>query len=370
MGMEDDIHGALTVLQGDQNEQRLPAVRQEPQLPAERAPASDGDDQRIQRRQESLPANREQEAEDDRQHPDEQTGQEVGQPIQREVVPRRQAIDRAPVAWRGPVKEKWEALPEDVRAEISRREREMAQTLSRTDTERRYASEMFGAIKPYEALLNKLGASHVDAVKHLFEMTHVMHTGTQQQKAELIAELFFRHEVPIQLVDQVLIRRLNGQADPADPVRNLVQQELAPVRELLAQMQQARAGAGVAVQQKAQQTLEELYNDPDIGDMVDEVREDMADLLDLATKRGQVLPLRDAAVRAILAHPELGDIYQQRRIQSSAQQQADKVQRARRAGASLPDDGAPVSSQDEDEGDGTVGADLRASILRLSRSQR
>lgn len=370
MGIDDDIRGALTVLQGGNNEQRLPAVRQEPQLPAERTQeGQDGARERVQRRQESLPANREQEAEDERIHPDERTSEEGGQ---REVAPRKPLVpvERAPAAWRAGVKEKWSDLPVEVREEITRREREIAQTLSRTDTERRYANEMFNAVKPYEALLNKLQASHVDAVKHLLEMAHTMHTAPVQQRAELIAELFFRHEVPIQLVDQVLVRRLNGQGAPADPIRNLVQQELAPVRELVQQMQQARTTATSNTQQSAKQELQALYDDPDLGDMVDEVREDMADLLDLASKRGQVLPLRDAAVRAILAHPEFGSIYQQRQLERKAQQQVDKTNRARRAGASLSDDGAPTSTQDDDATDGSIGADLRASIAVLSRSQR
>jgi hypothetical protein len=356
--ISSDMAGALATLTRSNN---LPALPQErPGLPA-----TDG---RQEERKERLPAPTQQESEeqreeDDKLHPDEQEQKQKQKPAVR--LP-----SKAPVAWKNELKTKWADLPAEVQDEISRREREVAQLLSRTDGERKYANTLYNIIRPYEALLQKLGTTHDGAVSHLLQMAHKMHTATVEEKAEIIAELFFRHQVPIQAVDAVLVRRMQGQqggAPAIEPIRQLVQQELAPVREMLQGMRQASVQT---TQASVQQELDALYKDPLIGDMIEHVREDIADLLEAAGRQGRVLNLREAAKRAILANDDLAGIYQQRQLASAAQSEADKASKARRAGASLSNDGTPSARQDDSEGDGSVGADLRASIASLSRSQR
>ncbi len=365
--LEDDIRSSLQIHQGNDND-LLPDNRQEDEQPGERLPARREDASSRQ----SLPANREQVEEDEREHPDEE------QPEEREIARKTPALsgaDKPPVSWRGPVKEEWAKLPVSVKNEIQRREREIAQTLSRTDEERRYAHAIFDAIRPYEHHLRAEKSDHVTAVKNLFEMAHVMRSGTQAQKAELIAELFFRHEVPIKMVDDVLIRRLNGgqngqpgQAQPGagDAVRQALQQELAPIREFMSTVQQSRQQSANAAQKTAAQEWNDLLDDPEIGDMVEDVREDIADILELASRRNKVVPLRDAATRAIMAHAEFAPVLQQRQLEKSAQALRDKANKARKAGASLQDDGAP-SATDVDESDGSLEADVRSSIQSLGR---
>lgn len=378
--ISSDIRGALTTLQEGNNNANLPAERggSQERLPARESTSREPATREL-RRQESLPANREQEEEDERLHPDEERQEPEDRQVARRQsttpAPRPTAdLEVAPVSWKGDLKEEWKTLSIPVRQEIKRREREMAQTLSRTDEERRYAHAIYSAIKPYEAHIRAEKSNHVQAVQHLFEMAHIMRSGTVQQRAELIADLFFRHEVPIILVDQVLTRRLQGAPGPgaADPVRDMVRQELAPVREFMETVSSGRARSADDTAKEFEKTFQQLLSDPDIGDMVDdqEIRETMADLLDVAGKRGQILNLRDAAVRAIMAHPEFGPIYQQRQLEKQAQQQQDRVSKAKRAGASLSDDGAPSATNEDDEGDGSVGADLRASIAQLTRSSR
>lgn len=357
--MEDDIRGALQELQTP-SRTNLPAERQPAQDDGERLPAK--------RREESLPANREQEAEDEREHPDERD--EEAQPAVRTPTRAPAALETPPVAWKGPLKDEWKSLSEPVRREIQRREREIAQTLSRTDEERRYANAIYSAIKPYEHHILAENSNHVQAVQHLFQMSHIMRSGSVAQKADLIAELFFRHDVPIIAVDDALKRRLGGgQPAPADPVRQALQQELQPIREFMNSVAQTRARSTEKVATSAQQEWTDLQADSEIGDLLEDVREDIADILDIASKRGRVVPLRDAAVRAIMAHDELGPIYQQRQLDKKAQELKEKANKSRRAGASLEDDGAPTAQENDDD-DSSLEADLRSSIRQLNRQRR
>lgn len=378
--ISDDLQAAFNELQGTNN---ALTIREEGQLArrssdvdvptrrvAEDAPATRREDKSTRR--ESLPANREQDEEDTtEQERRSLTTQEQDAPLARKTTDAAPSVlDKPPVTWKGPAKEEWKDLSLTVRQEIARRERQIDTTLTQTADQRRYAEVMYNTIAPFEIHLRAEGVNHVQAVDYLLKVSHVMRTGTPQARAKVLANMFFDHGVDLALLDQYITEGLDGKTGQPvkhDPVLQAIDQKLAPITNFMNEMQNARQASTQRVAQGAAQTLQQLLDDPEIGDLVDDVREDMADLLELASKRNQILPLRDAAVRAIMAHAEHSVVYNQRQLAKQAQQQTDKATQSRRAGASLQDEGAPPASGTDDEDDDTVLGAINASVRELSR---
>jgi len=74
----------------------------------------------------------------------------------------------------------------------------------------------------------------------------------------------------------------------------------------------------------------------------------MADLMDLATKRGQSLSLKDAYDRACWANPEIRNVIGQRRERERAQQTNQVTQKARSAAVSVG--GSPAFNANQEAG--------------------
>lgn len=371
---EDDIGSDIRTTLAEyrpqeNNNVNLPALRTEgdQNLPATREQVEER-----QPRSQSLSTNREQEIEDERAHPDEEDPTDRLTPARTPAAQVPAAL-QPPVSWKGALKESWTALPAPVQAEINRREREVAQTLSRTAEERRYANAIYAEIQPFEHHIRAENSDHPTAVRHLFQMAHLMRAGTVAQKADLIAELFFRHDVPIIEVDNALKRRLaGGQGQPADPVRAAIQAELAPIREFMKQAETSRTQVTNTVKTNAAAELAELGQDPTFSEYLadPEIRDAMADILESAAKRNVQIPLRSAASRAIMAHPEYGAAFSKAQLEAKAQGQREIVAKKQRAAASLPNDGAPSATDgNEDEGDDVRSA-LVASMRQLNSSSR
>lgn len=297
---------------------------------------------------------------------------EDGEPSEKkELTPAKEpketkSVDRAPVSWKPASREHWAALPAEVRSEVTRREQEIAQTLQRTATERKYANEIFDAITPFEHHLRADGATHVQAVTHLMQMAHALRSGSVQQKASLIAELCFRYSVDLKTLDSALMYMIEHKKPMTDPVAQAVQQELAPIREFMSKLQNTQQATRQQTTTQLQAEMETFMNDP-ANEFAADVAMEMADLLDLAANRGQILSLSDAYRRATMAHPQISQILIQRQHAQAAQRNGEAVQRARQAAASAPDDGAPSQSSNTEEDVDDMRSAIQASIRSLTR---
>lgn len=374
--ISEDLHASmreLTVV--DNKNENLPATRQ----PARQLEVATDEPRRAARTDVATRTGGKNEVSADREsHEEDDRTEEERRELTTEQAPAKgrgkdntpaptDAFGVAPVTWKGAAKKDWPNLSLEVRQEIIRRERQIDLTLTQTADQRKYADVMYQTIAPYEIHLKAEGANHVQAVDHLMRMAHVLRAGTPQAKAKMLAGMFFDHAVDLQLLDTYITARLEGKQPEHDPLLATLDAKLAPITQFMQEMANVRQRGAEQTQTSAAQTINELLDDPDIGDMLEDVRQDMADLLDLATKRGKILPLRDAAVRAIMAHPEHSVTYNQRQLAKQAQQQTDKANRSRRAGVSLEDDGAPSASEDDGGEDDSILGAINASVRELSR---
>lgn len=287
-------------------------------------------------------------------------------PVAKEVAPaepasQRTRVDRPPASWKGEAKTVWEAVPLAARQEISRRERMMDATLSETTQARKVATEFTRAVQPFQARIQSMGLDPISAATEMFKADYALSTAPMPQRAALMAKLIKDYGIDFNELDKALV----GSGPVADPVEarvaQMLEQRLAPVQRLLAQQQIHQRTIEQTERQQAQQTVESMVNDPKFA-YLEDVREDMADLIEIQAKRGVYLSLPEAYTRAVAMNPEISakanaTVNRQQAQQTAAQANA-AAQRA--LGASVSVSGSPTQG-----GIGqrmNSGADLRGTI--------
>jgi hypothetical protein len=139
----------------------------------------------------------------------------------------------------------------------------------------------------------------------------------------------------------------------------MVQQRLAPFQQFISQQQQREQLQQEQTTQQVAMTIEQMANDPKYPHF-DDLREDMADIIDIASKRGQYYPLEEAYRRAEAMNPTISKLVAtQRQGQANASSAQAAHARAQRAlAASVSVSGAPGSSPTGRN----IGTDRRAAI--------
>jgi hypothetical protein len=253
----------------------------------------------------------------------------VGQP-----VPEPVAAVKPPQSWKPAAREHWASLPPAVQAEIARREGETSKVLSETGEARKFRETFQQAVAPYEAMLRSEGSDPVQAVSSLLETARQLKSGSPQQKAAMVAQIVRGYNVPIDALDA----QLAGQ-----PYQGQQQQPMQDPRvdQLFAQMEQAKQQR---VQQEAQQADEAVTTFGADKEFFDDVREDMADIIEIAEKRGQKMDLEVAYKRAIGMNEEISGIMRQREAAKAAATTKVATQRSKAAASSVRGSGPPAAT--------------------------
>ena len=258
--------------------------------------------------------------------------------------PRGQApASRAPASWRPDTREYWAALPPAVQQEISRRETEMQRTLQETAEARKFAEQLNRVVAPYEAFIRAEGSTALGAVENLMATAARLRTGTAPELANLVAGMIKQFGVGrfgqgfIEQLDSALVGEIPRVDQQTQQMQQVLQQQLAPVQQFMSQFQQAQQ----AQQQRlAQEAAGEVQTFLDRAEFGEDVREEMADLLEVAQRRGRELTLQDAYRQACLANPRVRTVLEQRAKTKGAQQLTSAAQRAK--GAAVSVSGAPA----------------------------
>ena len=246
-------------------------------------------------------------------------------------------VETAPQSWKATAKTKWDTLDPEIRQEVIRREKQTTQVLNETAQARQLAQQFNQAVQPYMARLASVNAHPIAAFQELLKSDHILSTAPKAQRAQLMAKLIQDYDIDLPLLDTVL----SGKpiADPVDSrVEQLLQQRLAPFQQLLAQQQQREQ------QENAQlaHTVETMATDPKYPYFA-RVRGDMADIIELMTKRNVPITIEQAYNKAIQLDPEISAEVAARSVTSKANETAARAnaiaQRAKKASVSVG--GAP-----------------------------
>jgi hypothetical protein len=269
------------------------------------------------------------------------------EPVDEVPVLGEKPADKPPASWKGDAKKVWGELPEAARNEVVRRERQVETTLRETAQTRQFAEQFVEVANTYEQRLRQWGVQPAQAFKTLMEADRALVSGDVASRAQSMARLIKDYNIDIAALDSALAGQpIQGQQSPdmLAQVRQMLAQELAPFK----QQQQA---VERQQQEEVAHTIESMAADHVNFPYFEDVREDMADLIELKAGRGVYITLQQAY--ATLTGGSNAVAANQQRTQALSAHAV--AQKAKNAAASVAGSPASVAG-------GADPKDLRASI--------
>lgn len=208
-------------------------------------------------------------------------------------------IDRAPASWKGDAKKVWNELPLQARQEVIRRERETSRVLQETAQDRQRVASMQQVLAPHMDHINSAYRGNpLAAIDGLLGLDKALSSGDTKTKAQLVARMVKHFGVDLPTLDAMLAGQEAPEARQQSQIEELLERRLAPFQVFIQQQQEQQLQQRRAQEQGAVQTVSQMANDPAFP-YFNDVREDMADLIDLSIKRGSPIGLVDAYHRAV-----------------------------------------------------------------------
>lgn len=285
---------------------------------------------------------------------------EVEQPAQPETAHQpEQPTDtdlRAPQAWRPQAREAWAALPAEVRAEVHRRETEVQRAMSESAEVRRVGERLMEVARPYEAYIRADGSDPVQAAANMFRTAEVLRVGSAAQRAQTVAQIINQFGVDVGMLDDIL----SGQ--PQRAPQGGQQQSAAQFRDprfdqFLGALQSQRQQQQRAAEQHAATELEQFAAS---REFFADVRDTMADLIEVNARKGVTLSYEQAYDMACRLDDGISKILQQRERAKAAQAQTERARRSRAAASSIT--GAPAGTPPRPQGGGSRREDIEAAF--------
>lgn len=276
---------------------------------------------------------------------------------------------KAPASWKPEEREAWAALPDVAKAAVIRRERQVDEALRQSTAAREFVGRFVQTIQPYQHFIQAEGSDPLTAVQNMFRTAGVLQSAPPGQKAAEVARMIQHFGVDIALLDQALTAAVQGKQAPAAPqdaIMRHLDQRLQPVMQFIERTQGAQAQSEQALAYEVQTEWETFASKPE-NEFAEDLRQDMADLMELAARRGVPMDLQAAYTRATLAHPTISKIVQQRKASAEAAQQTAAARRAKEAAASVGSD-TPSRETGSSSG-GSLREDLVASMGALAGSR-
>lgn len=264
---------------------------------------------------------------------DEET-EEIRAEEKTEEEPEQEATsDKAPAGWKAEVREKWKDLPADVKAEITRHSAAYAAGIQQYAEGAKFGRAIADVLAPYREIMAVEGATPAQAVANLAQHAAIMRRGTPQQKAETIANLINTYNVDIEQLDNLLA------GEPALPpeqqrLLEIMEQKLQPFQETMSSIDRARKEFAQRNTQTVDQEIQAFISNPQ-NEFYEDVRLDMADLMDLAAKRGESLTIQQAYDKACRMSPNVSKVLEARSNRNRMVEQQKKISGKKNAASSV-----------------------------------
>jgi hypothetical protein len=210
----------------------------------------------------------------------------------------------APSSWTGAAKAEFAKASPVIQQEVLRREQQMHNGIAQYKDAASYGQEIHKAIAPFNATIQKLGVTPAAAIEAMFKVDHTLRYGSPQEKLQHIADLARNYGVD-------LSQGVPEQA-PIDPNYQHLQSQLQATQQQLQQI--------TADRESQQQTAlnSQIEAAKEGRPHFDNLRQEMAVLIQAAAANGENLLLPDAYDRAVWSHPTY-------RAEMLAQQQAERA---------------------------------------------
>lgn len=244
--------------------------------------------------------------------------------------------DKAPASWKPALREQWAKLPPDVRSEVNRREREIQEGFKQTESVRKFANDFAQIVQPYSHMIAASGSTPLRAVASLMQTAGQLTSGDQEQKARVVANIIGQYGVDPAVLDKVLSGLVkDGRVSVQNPQPEQPPAWARPMFEFMSTVQQRQVMAQEKAKQEAAEAIEQMAEKPFFEDL----REEMADVMEVAARRGMTLTLEQAYDRAVKLNPEISGILAQRaaaaKVRSPVSEAAATLARARKASSTV-----------------------------------
>lgn len=237
---------------------------------------------------------------------------------------------KAPQAFKPLAREDWARTPASVQSEIQRREQEINRVMQEASQARELADGLREVMEPYMGMIRADGGDALGAIDNLFRSAAALRTGHPQQRAAVAAQMIKTFGIDIGMLDNALagvgVQPQQGQQQPfVDPSAIAKQAKEALKAELMEERQRVD-------RQKADVELEKWSEG---REWFADIRDEMADVMELAMRRGVSLTLDDAYNRVCQMHPEIAQVLEQRKAAANAANAQASTQRSRAAASSV-----------------------------------
>jgi hypothetical protein len=229
---------------------------------------------------------------------------ETKQPVQQteEQAKAVARVNRPPQSWKGEGKQVWNELPLVARQEIHRREGAINNLLRDNAMAKDAISQVEQVFSPHMSWMSQANIQPLDAISSLMASEQLFRFGTPQQKADAAAEYIQSYGIDLNMLDAALAARLDGTHKPPAPnydemVQRAVDQRMAPFYQQQHALQQQEQNQLISV-------VNEFANDAS-HPYFEDLRDDMANIFDIAAQKGAPMDLQKAYKIAMSMHPEL-----------------------------------------------------------------
>lgn len=262
---------------------------------------------------------------------------------------------KAPASWKPAIREHWGKLPKEVRAEITRREQEIEKGLYQASGYKRMAGEYYNLVRPYEHLIRAKNSTPAQAITNLMQTAAGLQMGSKVQKAQIVFNILKEYDVDIETLDSLLV----GKTPPKEEsdLSRVVDEKLAPIKSFIEEVRGSRTSHEQKAQEEAASELEKFATDPK-NEFFNDLADDIADIMELAAKRGQKVSLKEAYDRAAALNPEISKILQQRERARKGEIDRQALEKKKAAASSV------VGHKSGDATRGGESSDLRSSLAQ------
>lgn len=263
---------------------------------------------------------------------------------------------QAPPSWKISARSTWDKVPPEARKEIARRELETQQLLTRSAPARQLADEVQRTLAPIAQTLQQRGVTPQRLIASYVQFDQALTSRDPATQAHALAQVMKSYGVPVEALADALDGKMGAPQQRQPSVDEIREQVRAEEQAKWRQQQQEhdyRAHAG-RVQEFAKKADPVLFNE--------DVRHDMAALIEAAAARNVELSLQDAYDRAVRANPDAWAIVQQREQAKSAATHHEATKRSQAAASSMKT--RPASPVGGESSGSTLRADLEAEAAR------
>lgn len=261
------------------------------------------------------------------------TGTSGAQPAAASPAPAASTL-LAPQGWTPGAKAKWAALPEDIRAEITRREADMHRTITRQDQERDMGRQFAEVAQAHQDIIGRSGVTPARFFGDVMGAMRTLQGGDPAQKAGLIRDLIMRNQVDARLI----FPNPNAPAPQpgAQPGPAVIPQPVMQMANEWNQFKTERAREAQEREQRQQQEiLDEIvaFRSKPEARFFDAVNDQMVALL----QGGIATSVEEAYNQAIWTRPDIRAVLAQEETQARAQAEQKRLAalNARRKGGSV-----------------------------------